>query len=163
MLYYSEIAMSPLEVPGESSLCIYISGCQNRCFDCHYPELQLYDYGDPLMENLSKIIEVYYRYVTCVCFLGEGNRSDRNELIAANAYAQGVGLRTCLYSGYGGEIQNWMRQFHYLKLGAYQKSRGSLYNKRTNQRFYLQTERGYKDVTFIFWENNKQWNLKTMI
>ena len=59
MLYYTEICLSPYEVPGEQSICIYISGCCNRCKSCHYPELRLPEYGDVLSKRISDIIDLY--------------------------------------------------------------------------------------------------------
>ena len=56
MLYYTEICLSPYEAPGEQFVCIYISGCADRCKICHYRELQLTDYGDVLSKRMSDII-----------------------------------------------------------------------------------------------------------
>ena len=72
MLYYTEVCLSPYEVPGEQSICIYISGCLNRCKNCHYPELQYPDYGDVLSKRMSDIVALYHSQASCVCFLGEG-------------------------------------------------------------------------------------------
>lgn len=92
MIRYTEVAYSPLEVPGEQSVCIYISGCTNHCKDCHYSELQDPDYGDPLAHSLGKIIEAYRKQATCICFLGEGDASEgnRNELLEFVKYAESV-------------------------------------------------------------------------
>ena len=82
MLRYTEFGLSHQEVPNESAICIYISGCPNRCRNCHYPELQEWLNGDPLRSQLSNIIDFYYSQATCVCFLGEGDCSQesKNEL-----------------------------------------------------------------------------------
>ena len=66
MLYYTEVDLSSYEIPGETTLNIYISGCQNRCIDCHYPELQSNEYGEPLNLNFKRIIELYSNYAKCI-------------------------------------------------------------------------------------------------
>ena len=75
MLHYTEADLSPLEVPDEQALCIYLSGCQNHCPDCHYPELCRPDCGDPLRGNFEKLLLLYLRYCTCICFMGEGEHT----------------------------------------------------------------------------------------
>lgn len=113
MLYYTEISLSPLEVPEEMSICIYISGCMNQCVNCHYPDLQKLAYGNPLNEYFKVIIDLYFTQATCVCFLGEGRRTDeeKQEFAEYVAYAHSVGLKTCLYSGRNVKLEAWMLHF----------------------------------------------------
>ena len=153
MLNYIEVALSPNEVPDEVSLCIYISGCQNRCKNCHYPELQRCDYGDPLRENYEEILEAYRSMATCVCFLGEGlnGEEEHREFLSMIGFARRLGLRTCLYSGRDVEPEGWMSDFDYLKLGSYKERLGDLSAKTTNQRMLRKTEDGYEDITYMFW------------
>jgi len=155
MLKYTEIALSHREVPGEISLCIYISGCPNKCADCHYPELQLTDYGDLLHLYFSDIVDLYFRQTTCVCFLGEGKSSaeERGELAEYACYAKSKGLKTCLYSGRDVEIEPWMNVFDIIKLGSYQPALGTLDCRTTNQRMYRkESESGiFTDITNLFW------------
>ena len=109
MLKYIEVCLSNIEVPNESSICIYISGCLNKCSECHYPELQNPLYGDFLQENYDKIISIYRKRATCVCFLGEGENTieSRNELIVYANKANLLGLKSCLYCGRDIEIEDW--------------------------------------------------------
>jgi len=153
MLNYIEVALSHLEVPGETSICIYISGCLNRCADCHYPDLQRNDYGDPLSANYFNIVDLYLRQATCVCFLGEGacGNEERDELQRYATYAQGRGLKTCLYSGRDVDIEQWMHVFDYVKVGSYKSSCGPLNSPLTNQRMFRQEEFGFQDITAVFW------------
>ena len=74
-IYYTEVDLSPYEVPNEQSLCIYISGCQQVCQNCHYPDLRKANYGEPLIDFFEKLLELYFYQATCVCFLGEGENT----------------------------------------------------------------------------------------
>ena len=80
MLYYTEVGLDHLEVPNESALCIYISGCPNHCINCHYPQLRLADYGSVLMYHFTKIIDLYSFAATCTVFLGEGSSKQQPPL-----------------------------------------------------------------------------------
>lgn len=153
MLHYTEIGLSHREVPNETSLCIYISGCPFNCPGCHYPELQRTDFGDILADHFEKIIDLYLKQATCVCFLGEGSGSieDRAELLRCAAYTHHLGLKCCLYSGRDTIIEPWMESFDYIKLGSYQESLGALDSPATNQHLYKKIDGHYTDITHIFW------------
>ena len=154
MLYYTEADLSPLEVPEEQALCIYISGCKNHCADCHYPELQRTDYGDPLKENMEKLLRLYLNYCTCICFMGEGENSteSRKEMRQYAMMAHACGRSTCLYSGRDTQIEDWMDCFDYIKLGSYQSKYGPLSQRGTNQKMYKRIGDRYQDVTVWFWD-----------
>lgn len=153
MLYYTEVDFSLLEVPGEHSICIYISGCTNRCVNCHYPKLRQNNYGDPLCIYFNDIIALYSRQATCVCFLGEGSNTseEQNEFQKYCREAHQLGFRTCLYSGRDINIEPWMFEFDYIKLGSYQEQLGALSSPKTNQRMYKKTTTSYLDITYKFW------------
>lgn len=153
MLRYTEFGLSHQEVPNESAICIYISGCPNRCRNCHYPELQDWLNGDPLRSQLSNIIDLYYSQATCVCFLGEGDCSQesKNELSDYAKYITARRLRVCLYSGRDVSIEEWMNCFDYVKLGSYKEEQGDLHSKTTNQRFYQKKNGVFVDRTELFW------------
>lgn len=153
MLRYVEVALSPYEVPGERSICIYIAGCQNSCVGCHFPELQQSDYGDLLGDYIVPIIELYRTQATCVCFLGEGkgDRSAQSELKKYAALAKQFGLKTCLYSGRDVLPESWMSCFDFIKLGSYIEACGPLDVPTTNQRFFKISEGTAQDITHVFW------------
>ena len=152
MLCFAEAGLSQAEVPCEVSLCIYISGCLNHCKDCSYPELQITDYGNPLSEYLFDLVELYLPRITCVCFLGEGEntKEDREELINYANFIKAKGLKICLYSGRNTDIEDWMRGFEYIKLGAFDINRGALTEKTTNQVMFQKINDDYKDITSKF-------------
>lgn len=157
MLYYTEFCLSEREVPGESSICIYISGCCHNCPNCHYPLLKEQDYGEKLADYYKDIIDLYLRQATCVCFLGEGSNTEieHNEFKLIVEYANLKGLKTCLYSGRDIEIEEWMQIFDYIKLGSYVEILGGLESKKTNQRFWKNTEDGYKLKTDLFFRTSR--------
>ena len=153
MLFYSEVHLSHKEIPGENSLCIYISGCKNKCPNCHYPELQHERYGDPLYLHFVDIIEAYSPQATRVCFLGEGAGTieEQQELVCYANCARSIGLRTGLYCGRDTEPEEWMSAFTYIKVGSYKEALGPLDSRMTNQRMYMKGDGGYKDISSMFW------------
>ena len=154
MLYYVEICLSPWEVPKESSICIYIAGCQNHCVNCHYPELQKYDDGYLLRKQYFNIVNAYLHQATCVCFLGEGKCGDeeKREFLHYVNYAHQVNLKTCLYSGRDIGIESWMDKFDFVKVGSYQSTLGGLNSSRTNQIMLEKMSDGYRNINHYFVE-----------
>ena len=153
-IYYTEVDLSPYEVPNEQSLCIYISGCQQVCQNCHYPDLRKANYGEPLIDFFEKLLELYFYQATCVCFFGEGENTpqSRRELTIFAKHASKMGKRVCLYSGRDIEPENWMNVFDYIKVGSYQQFLGSLDSPSTNQVFYRKNVDGiYENITYTFW------------
>lgn len=154
MLRYTEFGISHLEVPGESNLCIYISGCPNKCKNCHYPELQSADYGELLSEYFMDIIALYKSLATCVCFMGEGDSSkqSKEELLKYAKFAKEMGLKVCLYSGRDVGVEEWMYVFDYVKTGSYKEELGAIDKRSTNQRLYRVVNKTIEDITEVFWE-----------
>lgn len=152
MLYYTEIGLSPYEVPEHCSICIYISGCCNNCKNCHYPTLRQNDYGDKLLNNFDKILQLYQNQATCVCFLGEGKNTayEHEEFSQMTEIVKKYNLKTCLYCGRDTDVEEWMKIFDFVKLGSYQEKLGDLSVKTTNQRFLEKTKDKYVDITYKF-------------
>ncbi|NBI59464.1 hypothetical protein D3Z53_15675 [Lachnospiraceae bacterium] len=154
MLRYIEFGLSHIEVPGEAALCIYISGCQNHCPDCHYPELQSPYEGEILKIYFDSILDLYCTQTTCICFMGEGEDSEdtRQELVSYTKRSHSRGFKCCLYSGKDTNIETWMQAFDYIKTGSYKKEQGALNSRTTNQRMYEKVDDIYIDITNIFWK-----------
>lgn len=153
MLRYTEFCLSPYEVPKEQSICIYISGCTNKCRNCHYPELQSSDNGELLYPHFADIVELYFNQASCICFLGEGKElpQEKKEFNSYAKYAHTKGLKTCLYSGRDTVIETWMHIFDYIKLGSYHEEFGALDSLTTNQRMYRKNSNNYyEDITYLF-------------
>lgn len=154
MLHYLEFGISHMEVPGETTLCIYISGCSNRCPKCHYVQLQDADVGEVLSEYFDLILNMYHMYTTCVCFMGEGDCSAESigELRQYVLRSHARGYKCCLYSGRDTEIEEWMKVFDYLKIGSYNDAYGPLTSKSTNQKMYMRrSDNTFIDITYRFW------------
>ena len=57
---------------------IYLSGCTKHCKNCHNPEMQDFNYGNPLdTENLLKDIKNNSSWIDIISFLG-GDPLDQN-------------------------------------------------------------------------------------
>ena len=154
LLYYTEIGLSPYEVPEHNSICIYISGCCNHCKNCHYPMLQKSNFGDKILVNFLKIIQLYQNQATCVCFLGEGENTtyEHQEFYKMVRIAKSHNLQTCLYCGRDTDVEEWMSIFDFVKLGSYQEKLGGLNCETTNQKLLEKVEDKYKDITCEFWK-----------
>lgn len=154
MLHYVEFGLSYMEVPGEVALCIYISGCSNRCVSCHYQELQQVDAGELLATYFEQILDLYHEYATCVCFMGEGDSSEesRTEMLSYVKECGKHDYKTCLYSGRDTIIEDWMKQFDYVKVGSYREEFGPLTSETTNQWMWKRiSDNEFEDITFRFW------------
>ena len=138
------------EVPDEVTLALNLSGCPNRCVGCHSPQL-MGDIGDELtFELLSTILERYGNSLTCVGFMG--GDSDPEEVVRFSRFVRdSYALKTAWYSGRD-EFPASLTDFNYVKLGGYEKERGGLRSRSTNQRFYRVTSQGYEDITVRFWD-----------
>jgi anaerobic ribonucleoside-triphosphate reductase activating protein len=152
MLLYASAGISELEIPNKKSLVIYISECSNNCEGCHTPYLH-YKYGDELKENFEILFQVYKNYFDILCILGEGKETieDKEEIKYYCEYAHLNNKEFCLYSGRVCDIEEWMINFDYVKLGSYKNEYGPLTSKSTNQRLLKRNFNSFEDITYLFW------------
>lgn len=163
MLKYLRAEVAFGEVPSEVSLCIWISGCRNRCIGCHSPELRE-NKGTVLSDKrLKKLIEDN-KGITCVCILG--GESQPGWVLHMMRYIKEYfkTLKTAWYSGNEGIppiISLNLHNFDYIKLGPYIEDKGSLTSRTTNQKFFKVIEKklsgktfqyDLKDITYKFWK-----------
>ena len=156
---YTDAEVTFREFPDEISLCINISNCKHHCKGCHSPELWK-DVGNWLDgRSLSRLIESN-KGITCVGFMGGDYNPSMITTLAAivkNNYKLKVGW-------YSGEeeispdiLLTW---FDYIKIGPYIEEKGPLNNPNTNQRMYqiikLKEKIIKEDITYKFWNNEKQ-------
>lgn len=128
------------EVPGEISLCFFITGCPLQCEGCHSPVLWKATSGDPLdPNNYKSILEKYLGYASCVLFMGGEWHAEK--LIQNLLLAQTMGYKTCLYTGLEEVSEEIKQHLNYLKTGPWIPSKGGLDRITTNQVFtHLDTQ-----------------------
>ncbi len=149
-LKFTGYAIGFQEVPDETSLLISVSGCERRCEGCHSKHLWDYE-GDFLSDNIYDLLDEYFNYITCVCFLGGDQSIDElKEILQATKST--YGLKTCLYTGSSdiSSVDSVLEHLDYLKLGCYEQCKGGLDSPTTNQRFYQKTKEGFRDITYKF-------------
>ena len=140
------------EIPNEVTLAINISGCPHKCEGCHSKYLWEYK-GNYISDDLVGLIEKYKGLITCVCFMG----GDQNpyELVDLLNKIHQYKLKTALYSGEDSLQDIAFRvicNLDYCKIGHYDKTKGGLDNKNTNQKMLSWNKRDSKwdDITHLF-------------
>lgn len=141
------------EIPDEITLCINITGCPFQCEGCHSPELRK-DIGEELtLEALDALIKAN-EGISCVCFMGGDDFIQTLFLLAVRARLRG--LKVAWYSGNDWKDIAWVPysiNFDYIKIGHYDKNKGPLNSKTTNQRLYKRTTPfAFEDITSKFWK-----------
>lgn len=98
MLKYLETQITFSEVPDEVTLCINITGCPNRCINCHSPHLTE-DIGEPLnLQHLTELIDAN-KGITCVCIMGGDKSPSEVDNIAQDIKKYYPNLKVGWYSG----------------------------------------------------------------
>lgn len=123
------------EVPGEISLGISITGCQQHCFGCHSRVLWE-DKGTPLtIDELQRLLDKHKGITTLLLLGGEHDIDALTELFQY-AYKK---IKTAWYCGLDmipKDNLGIIQYLDYLKLGHYDHELGGLDSPTTNQRFY---------------------------
>lgn len=137
MLKYVSFDIVFQEIPGEVTLAINISGCQNHCKGCHSPWLWE-DKGETLSNlSLELLLERYGFSATCVCFMGGDSSPKEIERLAEFVKQKNSSLKTAWYSGQEHLPNNFsLEHLDFIKLGQYIDELGGLTSPNTNQRFY---------------------------
>lgn len=130
---YLGCEVSLQEVPGEISVIFPISGCPHRCPGCHSSELWPDRGQDLTLDVLQHELSRYGELVTCVCFFG-GEWEEENLITFLN-FSQGLGYKTCLYTGAESISDKLKNNLNYLKLGPWIEVLGGLALPTTNQVF----------------------------
>ena len=146
-----------LEIPGEVTLALNLSGCPCHCPGCHSPHLAE-DIGEPLTEELlSGLIDRYGSMITCVCFMGgDANPAEvaRWAEYIKNLSTINYQLSTLHTAWYSGRMSFPAKEvFDYVKLGPYIEELGGLKSEKTNQRLYKRVDEEWEDITSCFWRN----------
>ncbi len=152
MLKYYNYDIVFQEIPNEVTLGVNISNCPNRCKGCHSPHLQQ-DIGEELNEEqIIKLMDKYASAITCFCFMGGDNDTQRLSELANFMRLHYPGIKTAWYSGCAKLPEGFNnRVFQYIKLGSYIAELGSLKSEASNQHlFYIQQDGNMEDISYMF-------------
>ena len=135
------------EVPGEITLALSISNCQIKCKGCNQKELWE-DIGSILNSSVLKTLLQRHRGITCVLFMGSGNK-EYQVLNSLAMEAHKNGLKVAVYLGEDNIPEELDKSyFDYIKIGHWDTSKGGLDSPTTNQKMYFLEHQG--DGTY--WE-----------
>ena len=155
MLKYVDTLVGFAEIPNEISLCINISNCPCHCIGCHSSYLAE-DIGKPLdLQHLTDLIDSN-KGISCVCLMGGDANSSEIDDIAQTIKQYYPNLKVGWYSGrdYISEDID-LENFDYVKYGHYDKDKGPLNSKTTNQVMLeikvVNNKVFKKDITSKFW------------
>ena len=124
------------EVPGEITLALSISNCQIRCKGCNQKELWE-DIGSILDSSVLKTLLRRHRGITCVLFMGSGNK-EYQVLNSLAMEAHKNGLKVAVYLGEDNIPEELDKSyFDYIKIGHWDTSKGGLDSPTTNQKMYF--------------------------
>ncbi len=122
-MYIHDFQIVFQEVPGQISLCFYISGCPLRCKGCHSPFLFKEKNGTILTtEYFENTLEKYKDFGSCVLFMG--GEWHENELEEKLKTARNYDYETCLYTGQEKISEKVKNQLTWLKTGPWNPSLG---------------------------------------
>lgn len=155
MLKYVDSKVVFAEIPDEITLAINISNCPCHCEGCHSSYLAE-DIGEPLdLQHLTNLIDGN-KGITCVCIMGGDANPSEVDDIAQDIKEYYPNLKVGWYSGrdyISKDID--MSNFNYIKYGHYDKDKGPLNSKTTNQVMLeidvIQGKVFTKDITAKFW------------
>ena len=134
------------EVPGEITLALSISNCQIKCKGCNQKELWE-DIGSILDSSVLKTLLRRHRGITCVLFMGSGNK-EYQVLNSLAMEAHKNGLKVAVYLGEDNIPEELDKSyFDYIKIGHWDTSKGGLDSPTTNQKMYFLEHQG--DVTYL--------------
>lgn len=140
------------EIPDEVSLAINISNCQNNCIGCHSPYLKGNTGEELTLETLESIVKKN-DWITCICFMGEGNDA---YMLKELAKSQKGKFKIALYSGREDVEDELYDLFDYVKIGPYKSDFGPLNKETTNQKlfynYWVGDKRISEDITYKFWK-----------
>ena len=124
------------EVPGEITLALSISNCQIKCKGCNQKELWE-DIGSILDSSVLKTLLRRHRGITCVLFMGSGNK-EYQVLNSLAMEAHKNGLKVAVYLGEDNIPEELDKSyFDYIKIGHWDTSKGGLDSPTTNQKMYF--------------------------
>lgn len=161
MVKYCGYYITCQEVPDEIALTITITRCPHHCRGCHSPWLRE-DFGDELtVPVLNDLIDKYRDGITCVCFMGVGDKPIELDNLIYLVHLGG--LKVCIYDGDDAgefllyELNAGNPDFYpdYYKYGSYKEDLGGLASPTTNQKMLRLYDGSYHDITSWFWRKKE--------
>lgn len=154
-LTFNNYAIQLQEVPGEISLSFYIADCPHRCEGCSSPWLWLAGNYELSRQTLERAI-AKFPYISCVTFMGGDGRHE--ELIALADMVHKCGKKVCVYSGDDYWDMDLSLVCDYYKVGSWDKNRGPLNCKTTNQTMWRRISRNvFENITALFQTKESEW------
>jgi anaerobic ribonucleoside-triphosphate reductase activating protein len=127
------ITTSFIEVPGELSVILSITGCPMRCKNCHSKELWDSNNGQEITKfEFNELLKKYKGIATCITFFG--GEWHKEEFLEFLRMAVLSGFKTCLFTGLTNVPNTIKELLTYLKTGPYIESLGGLESENTNQK-----------------------------
>ena len=146
----SDYAVVFAEVPDEITFAVEITECPHHCIECHSPQLRK-STGTPLDEEEILFLIQTHPDITCFCFMG--GDADHDSIVRfANFIHSNTRVKVAMYSGDDHLDGRLIEVLDYYKVGSYQKDKGPLSSKTTNQIFYKIDHEVLQDITFRFQE-----------
>lgn len=122
--------ISLLEVPGEISLTLGVSGCPHNCPGCSWAKEDT-EGENVTIQEFSNKLDSLKGSVTVVTFLGGEWFNDIEGFLQLT---KDSGFKTCLYTGLD-SVDIDMNLLDYLKVGSWKRDLGGLDSEETNQKF----------------------------
>lgn len=110
----------------------------------------------PLKQHLLSAIEANKGLITCVLFMGGDDEKQIDELRDCIEICHREKLKVALYTGSDKFPSELSTSLDYIKYGHYDKSRGGLTSRNTNQKFYKKNNGEWVDITYRFWKTPKE-------
>lgn len=151
MLKYVDTQVVFREIPNEITLAINISNCPHKCKGCHSPYLQE-DTGKTLDWGALNALIYINHGITCVCFMGGDASIEEINKLAQHIRSSFPHLLIAIYSG-NDKVPEKLntKYFDFIKVGHYDKEKGPLNSKTTNQSLWKLTRT--KGCNIVRWEN----------
>lgn len=155
---YVDVKVTFAEIPDEITLCIDISNCPYKCYNCHSSYLQK-DIGEELTFDIISSLINKNEGITCLCIMGGDKTPVEVNNIFAYIKQNFPNIKTAWYSG-NNTLNEYISLplYNYIKIGSYNEQLGGLNSNKTNQKLYKvlpdKNEFGnfvLKDITNKFW------------
>jgi anaerobic ribonucleoside-triphosphate reductase activating protein len=158
MLRFKETKIVFREIPDEITLALNITGCPVKCKDCHSKHLWENEGSELTWSKLNHFIEEDAG-ITCICFMGGDSEPEYLNSLAKEI-KKTYNIKVGWYSG-----RDWVsdrieiKNFDYIKIGKYIKSKGPINNPNTNQQLFRVDKQGdnyiLNDITSLLWKEKQ--------